>query len=80
MLPIDLRKKFQVQGGDKLIVVGINGPGLVILLKAEVFNKFLENMDAMREFMQEIQQLQTNSTDSENIDSESTDSESIDSE
>jgi len=74
VLPINLRKCFEIKAGDKLLVAGIPGPGLVIMFKAEFFDEILKRMDAMRELMQGLKEMDAKNGDSEIPDSEDTDS------
>jgi AbrB family looped-hinge helix DNA binding protein len=45
VLPASLRKKFKIKPGDKLLVMGEEHMGGVMLVKAEVIGGFLERMD-----------------------------------
>jgi AbrB family looped-hinge helix DNA binding protein len=70
VLPINLRKSFEIQAGDKLIVAGIPGPGLVIMFKAEFFDEMLKRMDAMRELLQGVKEMGAKNGDTETTESE----------
>jgi AbrB family looped-hinge helix DNA binding protein len=59
VLPVELRKKFKINAGDKLIVVGMTGrgksrAGRVMLLKAEVLNELMESMEEHQKAIKEI--------------------------
>ncbi len=45
VLPIELRKKMQLQAGDKLIAWGTMGNKAVLLLKAEFLTQMLAKME-----------------------------------
>jgi AbrB family looped-hinge helix DNA binding protein len=62
VLPAELRKKYQINAGDKLIVLGLPGlhgveesaSGQIMLVKAEVLNKFIEFMEQQKNALREI--------------------------
>jgi AbrB family looped-hinge helix DNA binding protein len=59
VLPADLRKKFGIHPGDRLIVVGLPGwsgesPGHVMLLKAEVLSKIVQHVEAQQKAFRKI--------------------------
>jgi AbrB family looped-hinge helix DNA binding protein len=45
VLPIELRKKMQLNAGDKLIVMGAMGDNMVLLLKADFLTRILGKME-----------------------------------
>jgi AbrB family looped-hinge helix DNA binding protein len=48
VLPVEIRKKFRIQAGDKLLVMGMPGPTggpVLILVKADVLSGYLDIMD-----------------------------------
>lgn len=45
VLPIELRKKMQLEASDKLIVMGTKGDNVVLLLKADFLTKILGKME-----------------------------------
>ena len=50
VLPAELRKKYKINAGDKLIVIGVSGKEgkrteRVMLLKAEVLSELVEGME-----------------------------------
>jgi AbrB family looped-hinge helix DNA binding protein len=45
VLPIELRKKMELEPSDKLIVLGTMGDNLVLLLKADFLTKILGKME-----------------------------------
>ena len=45
VLPANLRKKFKIKAGDKLLVMGHDHMGGVMLVKAEVLGGILATMD-----------------------------------
>jgi AbrB family looped-hinge helix DNA binding protein len=62
VLPIEIRKKFQIKAGDKLIVIGMHAQdetsaGPIMLFKAESLNEFfnsmIEKMEGMRKILKE---------------------------
>lgn len=59
VLPAELRKKYQIKAGDKLMVLGMPGMGEniignVMLLKAEVLNRIIGFMEEQQKVMEEI--------------------------
>jgi AbrB family looped-hinge helix DNA binding protein len=59
VLPADLRKKFKINAGDKLIVIGVSGKEekrteRVMLLKAQVLNELVEGMEEHKKAIKEI--------------------------
>jgi AbrB family looped-hinge helix DNA binding protein len=59
VLPAELRKKYQIKAGDKLMVLGMPGMGEniignVMLLKAEVLNRIIGFMEEQQKAMEEI--------------------------
>jgi AbrB family looped-hinge helix DNA binding protein len=61
VLPANLRKKFKINAGDKLIVLGVLGKEgkrteRVMLLKAEVLNELVEGMEEHKRAIKEILQ------------------------
>jgi AbrB family looped-hinge helix DNA binding protein len=59
VLPAELRKKYQIKAGDKLIVLGMPGVGEnvighVMLLKAEVLNRIIGLMEEQQKVIAEI--------------------------
>jgi AbrB family looped-hinge helix DNA binding protein len=59
VLPVELRKEFQIKAGDKLIVLGVSGKGenrteRIMLLKAEVLNELVEGMEKHQRAIKEI--------------------------
>lgn len=53
VLPADLRKKLDINPGDKLLVM-TNGPmGAIGLVKAEVLNLMMEHMTELAELIKE---------------------------
>jgi AbrB family looped-hinge helix DNA binding protein len=61
VLPADLRKKFNINAGDKLIVIGVMGKEekrteRVMLLKSEVLNELVEGMEEHKKAIKEILQ------------------------
>ncbi len=62
VLPAELRKKYQINAGDKLIVLGLPGlhgveesaSGQIMLVKAEVLNKFIEFIEQQKNALREI--------------------------
>ncbi|MFX1526308.1 MAG: AbrB/MazE/SpoVT family DNA-binding domain-containing protein [Promethearchaeota archaeon] len=45
VLPIELRKKIQLEAGEKLIVMGTEGKNVVLLLKADFLTHILNKME-----------------------------------
>jgi AbrB family looped-hinge helix DNA binding protein len=45
VLPIELRKKMQLEAGEKLIVMGTEGKNIVLLLKADLLTHILGKME-----------------------------------
>jgi AbrB family looped-hinge helix DNA binding protein len=45
VLPANLRKKFKIKAGDKLLVMGNDAMGGVMLVKAEVLGGILATID-----------------------------------
>jgi AbrB family looped-hinge helix DNA binding protein len=45
VLPIELRKKIQLEAGEKLIVMGTEGESIVLLLKADFLTHLLSKME-----------------------------------
>lgn len=61
VLPAELRKKYKINAGDKLIVIGASGKEgkrteRVMLLKAEVLNELVEGMEEHKRAIKEILQ------------------------
>jgi AbrB family looped-hinge helix DNA binding protein len=59
VLPIELRKKMQINAGDKLIVVGMHipegsGTGHIMLFKAEFLNEIIEQMETGQKVIKEM--------------------------
>lgn len=61
VLPSDLRKEFEINAGDKLVVLGNHGKkehsGQIILLKSEFLTDILQQLElgqsAIRKFLEE---------------------------
>lgn len=55
VLPAKLRKGFQIDAGDQLLVAGNEKMGIIFLIKAESLNGVLEMMNAqVREISKQI--------------------------
>jgi AbrB family looped-hinge helix DNA binding protein len=59
VLPAELRKRYQIKAGDKLIVLGMqgidnSGTGHVMLLKAEVLNGIIGFMEQQQKAIKDI--------------------------
>jgi len=70
VIPVEARKKFDIETGDKLLVFGRAHRGSLIIVKAEVFEEFLD-----RQFsdLQELEKLARGQRDPEkNEEGEST--------
>jgi AbrB family looped-hinge helix DNA binding protein len=64
VLPIELRKKMQLQAGDKVIALGAMGDNIAFLLKADFLTQILGKME---EGQNELRQFLKDFTDSEII-------------
>ena len=59
VLPVELRKKYQIKAGDKLLVIGMPGEEKsgyehIMLLKAEVLSRVLNFMETQRRAIKKI--------------------------
>jgi AbrB family looped-hinge helix DNA binding protein len=59
VLPAELRKKYNIQAGDKLIVLGFTGEGKIdtgriIIFKAELLTEVLSYMEQQEKAIKEI--------------------------
>ncbi|MHA1131437.1 MAG: AbrB/MazE/SpoVT family DNA-binding domain-containing protein [Candidatus Helarchaeota archaeon] len=59
VLPAELRKKYRIKTGDKLLVIGMSKEehyefGRVLLFKTEGLSKFLVNMENHQKIIKEI--------------------------
>ena len=55
VLPADLRKEFEINSGDKLLVMGNKEMKGVMLVKAEVVGMLMEHMKDIAEMMKEVE-------------------------
>jgi AbrB family looped-hinge helix DNA binding protein len=61
VLPIELRKKIQLQAGDKLIVMGTVDDKLILLLKADFLTQILGKMEQGQNVLKKLLKDNTNS-------------------
>ncbi len=61
VLPIELRKKIQLQAGDKLIVMGTIDDKLILLLKADFLTQILGKMEQGQNVLKKLLKDNTNS-------------------
>lgn len=59
VLPVELRKKYQIKTGDKLLVIGMpseekSGYEHIMLLKAEVLSRVLNLMETQQSAIKKI--------------------------
>ena len=64
VLPIELRKKMQLQTGDKLIAMGTMGDNIALLLKADfltqILGKMEEGQNELRKFIKDLSDSEIN--------------------
>jgi AbrB family looped-hinge helix DNA binding protein len=66
VLPIELRKKMQLQTGDKLIAMGTVGDNVALLLKSEFLTQILSKMEQGQNELRKFLNDNTNSEAKEN--------------